>query len=56
MLKKSLLGFGALAAVMLAAAPADAQQPPIKIGLIMPYSGQFADTGDADGQRASSST
>ena len=44
MLNKSLLGLGALAAVMLAAAPASAQQPPIKIGLIMPYSGQFADT------------
>ena len=28
----------------LAVAPAGAQQPPIKIGLIMPYSGQFADT------------
>jgi branched-chain amino acid transport system substrate-binding protein len=43
MLNKSLLGFGALAAA-LAVAPAGAQQPPIKIGLIMPYSGQFADT------------
>jgi len=44
MLKKSLLGFAAFAAVMLAAALAGAQQPPVKIGLIMPYSGQFADT------------
>jgi branched-chain amino acid transport system substrate-binding protein len=43
MLKKALFGLGALASV-LAVAPAVAQQPPIKIGLIMPYSGQFADT------------
>src|SRR5262245_14878912 len=42
--KRTLLALGALAAAMLAAAPASTQQPPIKIGLIMPYSGQFADT------------
>jgi len=36
------LGFGALVAAMLAAMPALAQQP-LKIGLLMPYTGQFAD-------------
>jgi branched-chain amino acid transport system substrate-binding protein len=43
-MRKSTTGLLALAALMLAAAPANTQQPPIKIGLIMPYSGQFADT------------
>jgi branched-chain amino acid transport system substrate-binding protein len=36
------LWFGALVAAMLAAAPALAQQP-LRIGLLMPYTGQFAD-------------
>lgn len=43
-MRKSLLGLGALAAAALLAGAANAQQGPIKIGLIMPYSGQFADT------------
>jgi len=38
-----LIGGGTLVAALLAAAPASAQQT-VKIGLIMPYSGQFADT------------
>src|SRR6185295_17868712 len=42
--RKPLLGLAALAALALAAASAGAQQSPIKIGLIMPYSGQFTDT------------
>jgi branched-chain amino acid transport system substrate-binding protein len=40
-----LAGLGGLAAAFLAAAPAGAQDT-IKIGLILPYSGQFADTGN----------
>ena len=40
-----LVGLGGLAAAFLATAPADAQDT-IKIGLILPYSGQFADTGN----------
>jgi branched-chain amino acid transport system substrate-binding protein len=36
------LGFGGLVAAMLAATPALAQQP-LKIGLLMPYTGQFTD-------------
>jgi branched-chain amino acid transport system substrate-binding protein len=40
---RTLVGSGALAATLLAAAPAYAQGT-VKIGLIMPYSGQFADT------------
>jgi branched-chain amino acid transport system substrate-binding protein len=40
---KKLFGLAALAAATLAFTPATAQQT-IKIGLIMPYSGQFADT------------
>ena len=40
-----LVGLGGLAAAFLAAAPAGAQDT-IKIGLILPYSGQFADTGN----------
>jgi len=40
-----LVGLGGLAAACLAAAPAGAQDT-IKIGIILPYSGQFADTGN----------
>ena len=40
-----LVGLGGLAAAFLAAAPAGAQDT-IKIGLILPFSGQFADTGN----------
>ena len=42
-MSKRLLGIGAFAAAALFAGVANAQQGPIKIGLIMPYSGQFAD-------------
>ena len=41
-MRRIVIGLGSLA-VLLAVASADAQ-PPVKIGLIMPYSGQFADT------------
>jgi branched-chain amino acid transport system substrate-binding protein len=41
-MRKTLIGLGALAATMLAAAPARAQDT-VKIGVILPYSGQFAD-------------
>jgi branched-chain amino acid transport system substrate-binding protein len=41
-MKKQLAGIVAFAAALGAAGPALAQQP-VKIGLIMPYSGQFAD-------------
>jgi branched-chain amino acid transport system substrate-binding protein len=40
-----LVGLGGLAVAFLAAAPAGAQDT-IKIGIILPYSGQFADTGN----------
>jgi branched-chain amino acid transport system substrate-binding protein len=40
-----LVGLGGLVAAFLATAPAGAQDT-IKIGLILPYSGQFADTGN----------
>ena len=40
-MRRIVIGLGSLA-VLLAVASADAQ-PPVKIGLIMPYSGQFAD-------------
>ena len=40
-MRKTVIATGLLAA--LAASPAFAQQPPVRIGLIMPYSGQFAD-------------
>jgi branched-chain amino acid transport system substrate-binding protein len=40
-----LVGLGGFAAALLAAAPAGAQDT-IKVGLILPYSGQFADTGN----------
>src|SRR5215471_6975969 len=42
-MRKWLVGICGIAAVLAAAAPAGAQDT-IKIGLIMPYSGQFADT------------
>ena len=42
-MRRVLTALGGLAALLLAAFPAKAQQT-IKIGLIMPYSGQFADT------------
>lgn len=42
-MRKVLIALGGLAAALIAAMPANAQQT-IKIGLIMPYSGQFADT------------
>ena len=42
-MRKILIALGGLAAALFAAMPANAQQT-IKIGLIMPYSGQFADT------------
>ncbi|HWL06134.1 MAG TPA: ABC transporter substrate-binding protein [Xanthobacteraceae bacterium] len=45
-MRKLLLGMSGLAALAMASAPAQAQnQPPIKVGLIMSYSGQFADLG-----------
>jgi len=42
-MRRTLIGIGSLAVFLLAVAPAGAQQP-LKIGLIMPFSGQFADT------------
>jgi branched-chain amino acid transport system substrate-binding protein len=42
-MRRTLIGLATLAAALLAA-PAAPAQPTIKIGLIMPYSGQFADT------------
>jgi branched-chain amino acid transport system substrate-binding protein len=42
-MRKVLIALAGLAAALFAAMPAIAQQP-IKIGLILPYSGQFADT------------
>ena len=42
-MKKHLLGLGLATAAALYAGGAVAQQGPVKIGLIMPYSGQFAD-------------
>jgi branched-chain amino acid transport system substrate-binding protein len=42
-MRKVLIAIGGLAAALFVAMPASAQQT-IKIGLIMPYSGQFADT------------
>jgi len=42
-MRKLMIGIGCVAAAVLAATSAGAQQT-IKIGLIMPYSGQFADT------------
>jgi len=43
-MRKALVGLAALAAAIVGAWPASAQQT-IKIGLILPYSGQFADPG-----------
>jgi branched-chain amino acid transport system substrate-binding protein len=42
-MNRRMLGYAALAAAATFAGAANAQQGPIKIGLIMPYSGQFAD-------------
>ena len=42
-MRRALIGLVGLAAGLLAGSAADAQQS-VKIGLIMPYSGQFADT------------
>ena len=41
-MQKALIGLVSLA-IALAAASAAAAQTPLKVGLIMPYSGQFAD-------------
>ncbi len=41
-MRKALIGLGSLAIGLFAAATVDAQQT-VKIGLVMPYSGQFAD-------------
>ena len=41
-MRRTLVGFAAIAAAVLAITPADAQQT-IKIGVILAYSGQFAD-------------
>ena len=41
-MRKALIGFAGVAAVVLAAASASAQQT-IKVGVILAYSGQFAD-------------
>ncbi|MGZ5881353.1 MAG: ABC transporter substrate-binding protein, partial [Xanthobacteraceae bacterium] len=43
-MRQTLVGFAGFAAAILAFAPAEAQQT-IKIGVILPYSGQFADPG-----------
>jgi branched-chain amino acid transport system substrate-binding protein len=43
-MQKLLYGLAGLALTALAAGPADAQDT-VKIGIILPYSGQFADTG-----------
>jgi len=40
---KALIAIGGVIAALSASGPAAAQQSPVKIGLIMPYSGQFAD-------------
>jgi branched-chain amino acid transport system substrate-binding protein len=42
-MRRTVIGLVGLATALVAASPASAQKP-IKIGLIMPYSGQFADT------------
>jgi branched-chain amino acid transport system substrate-binding protein len=42
-MRAALIALGGIVAALFSVASADAQQP-IKIGLIMPYSGQFADT------------
>ena len=43
-MRKTLVGLAGMTAAILAASPANAQQT-IKIGVILPYSGQFADPG-----------
>jgi branched-chain amino acid transport system substrate-binding protein len=43
-MRKTLVGLAGMTAAVLAASPANAQQT-IKIGVILPYSGQFADPG-----------
>ena len=43
-MRKSIVGMAGAAALIAAASTAGAQQGTVKIGLIMPYSGQFADT------------
>jgi len=43
-MRKILIWLGGAIGALLMLSFANAQQPPIKIGLIMPYSGQFADT------------
>jgi len=43
-MKQLSIGILGAAASVLAATVSFAQQPPVKIGLILPYSGQFADT------------
>ena len=43
-MRKSIVGLAGAAALIAAASTASAQQGTVKIGLIMPYSGQFADT------------
>ena len=42
-MRRTLIGLASVATALIAVAPANAQQS-VKIGLIMPYSGQFADT------------
>jgi branched-chain amino acid transport system substrate-binding protein len=42
LMRRAMIGLISLAAVLVATSPVGAQQP-VKIGLIMPYSGQFAD-------------
>jgi branched-chain amino acid transport system substrate-binding protein len=44
-MRTSLIGLGGLVGAFLAAAPAGAQDT-IKIGIVLPYSGQFADAGN----------
>src|SRR3954464_7761341 len=43
-MRKSIVGLAGAVALIAAASTAGAQQGTVKIGLIMPYSGQFADT------------
>ena len=54
-MRRTLLGLAGLATVLVATASASAQQP-IKIGLITPYSGQFADTVNPAGKSLDKST
>jgi branched-chain amino acid transport system substrate-binding protein len=43
-MRKSIIGLVSAAALLAGALPVSAQQGTVKIGLILPYSGQFADT------------